>query len=87
MKTPRFCDCIRFPRQKTKYYVTDYCSLKPKYLKGYNDFSDRIIWTEKVHGFFYKEDALILSLLAKSFGYKVEAFSITYPDKHRKYLQ
>jgi hypothetical protein len=60
--------------------------LKPKYLKGYNDFSDRIIWTDKPYGFFYKEDALLFAILAKSFGYKVEVFSITYPDKHIKYL-
>lgn len=76
-KAPKFSECIRFPRQKTKYYVTR----GHKYLKGYSEKSDDIIWSDEVYSFVYKTDALLFAILAKSCGYLgLHVFSITYPN-------
>lgn len=81
-KAPRLSECIRFPRQKTKYYVT--CGYK--YLKGYSERKNDIIWSDEVYSFVYENDAFFLKILAKSFGYLgLDLFSITYPKKQKRH--
>lgn len=81
-KAPRLSECIRFPRQKTKYYVT--CG--HKYLKGYSEKYGDVIWSDKAYSFVYKTDALLYAILAKSCGYLgLDVFSITYPNNQIRY--
>lgn len=78
-KTPKLCDCIRFPHQKTKYYVVE--TGTGKFASGF-DYHSNIIWSNKTTGFFYYSDAFLLASSARWLDtIRCAILSVTYPSE------
>lgn len=81
-KAPRLCDCIRFPRWKTKYYIKMYGA--NFWFKGYDPVKDEPIYSNSRYGFFYESDAKMMYIYAsKILKERVYLEKITFPLKRR----
>ena len=81
-KAPRLSVCIRFPRQKTKYYIKMHWG--NFWFKGYDPVKDEPIYSNTRYGFIYESDAKMMYLFAsKILKERVYLEKITFPVKRR----